>query len=73
VAFIGFIMSMVSVYYYLLVAKAMYMREPADTAPFAVGGPLRWAAVVSMLLTILFGVYPAPLSEIANAAAKSLM
>jgi NADH-quinone oxidoreductase subunit N len=45
----------------------------ADTAPFAVGGPLRWAAVVSMLLTILFGVYPAPLSEIANAAAKSLM
>jgi NADH-quinone oxidoreductase subunit N len=73
VAFIGFVMSMVSVYYYLLVAKAMYMREPADTAPFDVSGPLRWAAVVSMLLTIFFGIYPAPLSEIANAAAKSLM
>lgn len=73
VAFVGFIMSMVSVYYYLLVAKAMYMKEPVDAAPFVENRPLRWAALISMLLTIFFGIYPAPLSAIANAAAKSLM
>lgn len=73
IALIGFIMSMVSVYYYLLVAKAMYMKEPAAALPFVESRLLRLAALVSMLLTIFFGIYPAPLSEIANAAAKSLM
>lgn len=71
-AFIGFIMSMVSVYYYLLVTKAMYMKAPADRAPLILSEPLRWAALASFIATLFFGVYPGPLSAMAAAAAKSL-
>jgi len=71
-AFIGFVMSMISVYYYLLVTRTMYMLEPAGDAQFAPGAALRAAALVSLALTLFFGVYPGPLAELANLAARSL-
>lgn len=72
-AFVGFIMSMISVYYYLLVAKAMYMREPDSQATLTLSDSLRWTALICMVATILLGIYPAPLSELATTAAKSLL
>lgn len=69
-ALLGFVMSMVSVYYYLLVVKAMYLGEGADR-PLAAGVPLTWAALLSLGLTVLFGVYPTPLAALANRAAQA--
>lgn len=70
-AFIGLIMSMVSVYYYLRVALVMYRDEPADPTPIKISSPVAITLVVTMVATIAIGVYPGPLSELINAAAHT--
>lgn len=69
---LGFVMSMISVYYYILVVKAMYSRSAGDEGRLYVSGPLRLVAMVSMFVTLFIGIYPEPLAELANAAARVL-
>jgi len=69
---LGFIMSMISVYYYLIVVKVMYMNEPQDQKPFLISEPLRIAAIISLLATLWIGIYPGPLADLATTAARSL-
>ncbi|MDA8212841.1 MAG: NADH-quinone oxidoreductase subunit N [Clostridia bacterium] len=69
-ALVGLIMSMVSVYYYLSVAKSMYMGEAADPSPIEIPGSLKLVLIVSMVVTIFLGIYPAPLTGLAEAAAS---
>ncbi len=71
-AFVGFIMSMISVYYYLQVAKAMYLDKGNDE-PIVISGAARAAAVISVLATILFGVWPEKLAEITNLASFTFL
>ncbi|MHB8170856.1 MAG: NADH-quinone oxidoreductase subunit N [Thermincolia bacterium] len=72
VALIGLVMSMVSVYYYLNVAKAMYMNDPTDDAPITISGSMKFVLLVSMVATIFLGIYPTPLFDMASAAAQVL-
>lgn len=67
-AFVGLIMSMVSVYYYLMVAKAMYIGDNDNMNPIKPDIPTRVALWVCLAATILIGVYPAPLSALAQTA-----
>ncbi len=67
-AFIGLIMSMVSVYYYLNVAKAMYIGEAEDDSPIKIGVSAQLALWVCLAGTILIGVYPAPLTKLVQSA-----
>jgi NADH-quinone oxidoreductase subunit N len=72
-ALVGVIMSVVSAYYYLRVVVAMYMTEPAgdDTwSPVSPGSA--FALAVAAALTLLLGVWPAPLLTLARLAARSL-
>ncbi len=69
---IGFVMSMISVYYYILVVKAMYTHPVQDDRVLTVNGPLKLVAMVSLLATLFIGIYPEPLAELANAAARAL-
>ena len=71
-ALLGFVMSMISVYYYLLIAKAMYLHEPVGAKAVPISQPLGLAALVSLILTIFFGIYPGPLADLATVAARSL-
>ncbi|MBQ1855247.1 MAG: NADH-quinone oxidoreductase subunit N, partial [Anaerovibrio sp.] len=71
-AFVGFIMSMISVYYYLQVAKAMYLGE-GDGKELHISGAVRAAAVLSVIATILFGVWPEKLAELTNLAAYTFL
>lgn len=71
-ALLGFVMSMISVYYYLLVAKAMYLGEVDSWRPFTVSSSLQWAALVSLAITLFCGIYPGPLATLAAQAAGSL-
>lgn len=65
-AFVGIGMSMVSVYYYLVVVKAMYLGQPAqDAKPIELSGGLTLALVACMVITLFFGVYPTPLLNLA--------
>lgn len=72
-AFIGLLMSMISVYYYLLVAKAMYIGSNPQTGAMTVKAPARLALWVCLLATILIGVYPALLSNWAQTAISIFM
>jgi NADH-quinone oxidoreductase subunit N len=70
-AVIGVLASVVGAYYYLLIIKIMYFDEPAkafEPMPYQ----LKAVLAVSGLFNLLFFVYPGPLVEAANAAAKSL-
>jgi NADH-quinone oxidoreductase subunit N len=70
-AVIGVVTSVVGAYYYLAIVKTMYFDEPAK--PFEpMPHELRAVLVVTGLFNLLFFVYPGPLVEAANAAAKSL-
>jgi NADH-quinone oxidoreductase subunit N len=73
-ALVGFLMSVVSAYYYLRVVVAMYMRdavEGTDWAPLHPAATL--ALTVSVALVLGLGFYPAPLLELARRAALSLL
>lgn len=68
-AFIGLIMSMISVYYYLNVAKTMYLgRSDKDTLKIKAGAPANLAMWICLIGTILVGVYPQPLSQLVSNA-----
>lgn len=71
-AFIGMIMSMISVYYYLRVALVMYRDDPPEgSGAIRISGPVAITLVVAMLATLFIGIYPNALSGIVNAAAHS--
>jgi NADH-quinone oxidoreductase subunit N len=68
---IGVVTSVMGAYYYLAIVKTMYFDEPAK--PFE-PMPYELKAMLGLtgLFNLLFFVYPSPLIEVANAAAKSL-
>lgn len=71
-AFLGMVMSMVSVYYYLRVALVMYRDDPPkDSKAIVVSGPVTITLIIAMVVTLVLGIYPGPLSEIVNSAAHS--
>lgn len=71
-AFVGFVMSMISVYYYLLVAKAMYLGA-WDGKKLVISGTTRAAVVLSVAATILVGVWPEALAQLTNLAASTFL
>jgi NADH-quinone oxidoreductase subunit N len=72
-ALVGVIMSVVSAYYYLRVVVAMYMRDPVGEDSWApVSLASRLALAICVAVTLVLGIYPAPLLDLARAAARSL-
>lgn len=72
IAFIGFVMSMVSVYYYLLVVKVMFLDGGESLPVVPVHGAMKFTLVFTMLITLAIGIYPTPLAQMALNAAQSL-
>lgn len=72
-AFVGLLMSMISVYYYLTVAKAMYIGVGENEATVTVPIPARLAMWVCLAGTLFIGLYPAPLSRMAEVAIGFLL
>ena len=72
IAVLGFVLSMVSVYYYLNVVKSMYLADPADDRPFEAGMSLKFTVLFAMVATVVLGVYPSPLAHLAEMAAKTI-
>jgi NADH-quinone oxidoreductase subunit N len=70
-AIVGLVMSMVSVYYYLMVVLVMYRDKPQDSSAIVISLPVRMTLIFTMLVSIVLGVYPGPISEIINKAALS--
>jgi NADH-quinone oxidoreductase subunit N len=73
-AIVGFLMSVVSAYYYLRVVVAMYMRDPVGEDAWAKVSPASSVAVAFSALVVLgLGVYPGPVLDWARQAARSLL
>jgi NADH-quinone oxidoreductase subunit N len=68
---IGVLCSVVGAYYYLRIVKIIYFDEPAR--PFDRAGFItRVVLALSTALVIFYSIVPAPLTNAAMAAAKSL-
>jgi NADH-quinone oxidoreductase subunit N len=73
-ALVGVLMSVVSAYYYLRVVVAMYMRDPLGEDTWARVSPSATVALaLSAAVTLVLGVYPAPVLTLARIAARSLL
>jgi NADH-quinone oxidoreductase subunit N len=59
-AILAVLMSAVSMFYYLRLVVAMYLREGRE-AEVAITPGLRWVAGISLAITLVFGVAPTPL------------
>jgi NADH-quinone oxidoreductase subunit N len=49
----------------------MFRDEPADLTPLNIGAMAKVTLFATLAATVLLGVYPGPLSELANLAAQS--
>lgn len=71
-AFLGIGMSMVSVYYYLIVVKAMYFGKPQlKPESIKISSSLKIALAICGVAVTFFGIYPTPLTEMALLVAQS--
>ena len=70
-AFLGAVMAAVTLYYLVLVIKAMYMREPANYDRINVSLGMKLALTVCNIGVIYLGIYPGPVTDYAiNMAQK---
>lgn len=74
-ALIAVLMSMVSVYYYLMVAKSMYLGAvPEGSKPLQISPGLKVAILASLLILFVLGIYPTDLTNFAmNSAVTFFM
>ncbi|BAT72288.1 NADH-quinone oxidoreductase subunit N [Thermosulfidibacter takaii ABI70S6] len=63
--------SVISLYYYFKIAKVMYMENPETTEPLSAAASLKIAVFALGILTIVFGLYPHPLINLAQMSIKS--
>lgn len=71
-AVIGVLNSAISLYYYVRVIVFMWIREETFGSPVTLGPALGFALALTVVGTIVFGVYPAPLFEFGEASAATL-
>jgi NADH-quinone oxidoreductase subunit N len=66
------VLTVVALYYYLLVARSMYIDAPARRESVPVPGLLGAAIAICALGVVGMGVYPGPWVDIAIRAASTL-
>ena len=69
---IGALTSVIALYYYLMVARQLYIRDPADERSISVAVPLRLAIALCVAGTLAIGIYPRPWVELGEFAAAAL-
>jgi len=57
---VGLINIVISLYYYLIVVKKMYINEPIDPSPIPASFPIKVAVYTGIVGTLLLGIYPGP-------------
>ena len=63
--------SLISLYYYLMVIKQMYIHPPDDATPLATPLLTKGVLAVLVLAIIFIGVYPGPLVDAIAAASRA--
>ena len=57
---VGLINIVISLYYYLIVVKKMYINEPTDPSPITASMPIKVAVFAGIAGTLVLGIYPGP-------------
>jgi len=70
--FVGAVLTVVALYYYLLVARRMYIEAPTHNGSVPVDLPLATAITVCLIGVIGIGVYPGPWVAAAQRIAQTL-
>jgi len=70
--FLGAVASVIALYYYLVVARKMYIDAPVKPEPVPVSGVVLGAIVICVAGVVIAGAYPAPWVQAAIQAASSL-
>jgi len=65
---VGLINIIISMYYYLVVVKKMYINEPVDPSPLSISGPMKAVVYAGLVGTLLIGIYPQPFIDWAVSA-----
>jgi len=65
---VGLANVVISMYYYLVIVKKMYINEPTDRSPLRVSPSMQAVIYVSLAGTLILGIYPKPFIEWAVAA-----
>jgi NADH-quinone oxidoreductase subunit N len=60
---VGLINIVISLYYYLIVVKKMYITEPHDPSPVSISGPMKVVVYVGLAGTLAIGIYPQPVID----------
>ena len=68
-AILAVLMSAVSMFYYLRLVVAMYLREGRE-ADVAITRPLQIVAATCLIITLLLGIYPTPLINQATESSR---
>ncbi len=69
---LGAVLTVVALFYYLMIARQMYIEAPRPAGPVAVPAAVGFVVLVSALAVVLLGLYPRPLFESALRAAVPL-
>jgi NADH-quinone oxidoreductase subunit N len=72
-AIIGVLNAVVAAFYYFRVILNMYMKEPAGEFTFEPSRPMIIAISASAIATLLFGLYPRPIIELARQSILHLL
>jgi NADH-quinone oxidoreductase subunit N len=71
-AVIGVLNSAISLYYYIRIVVFMYLKPPAGGSPVTTSPSLGFALAVMVIATLVLGVYPRLLFELAEMSARTL-
>jgi NADH-quinone oxidoreductase subunit N len=72
-AFAAMGMSVVSIYYYIMVIRTLLMEGEADAAPVKIPASLKVVMVVSIAVVLFMGIYPAAMTGWTSAIATAFV
>jgi NADH-quinone oxidoreductase subunit N len=70
-AFLAMGMSVVSAYYYTVVIRVMLMEEAIDASPIKIPASLKLVMIISIVMILVMGVYPGPITDWTTSVASS--
>jgi NADH-quinone oxidoreductase subunit N len=71
-ALVGMVFSVVSLYYYLMVAKQALVSDAEDVSPIPVNVLEKAVLLTCITVTVVLGFWPTPVMKLAETAASSL-
>jgi NADH-quinone oxidoreductase subunit N len=71
-AFLGAVMTIVALYYYLVLSSRMYIDKPSKPEPIVIAPPLTMAILICAIGTVVMGAYPEPWVRAVMSAVRGL-